>query len=224
MRTLLDFLSTLAPLGYAGIIEGSIGGTDGFCRAMTFLCCVHRSKVDLSEDERVGFVDCLHFNWQVAWDPDDWGLDMDLSPEMEAGREELWTYRMLYLVARITNYRAMIPRLHQTSPHDEQMRLQNRYIEWKSLKDLCDAWNDGIPRTMHPMAYLYPYQTPSKSAFPEVWLLKRTTIVARLFYHTAMCLLARVNPIMSVDTDEMKVLQHHHSQQICGIVAHVKDR
>jgi len=20
---------------------------------------------------------CLHFNWQVAWDPDDWGVDMD---------------------------------------------------------------------------------------------------------------------------------------------------
>lgn len=167
---------------------------------------------------------CLHFNWQVAWDPDDWGLDMDLSPETEVGREERWTYRIVYIVAKIANFRATIPSMQEASPRNEQMRLQNRYAEWKRLKDLCDAWHEGIPRTMHPMAYLYPYQTTSKSAFPEVWLIKRTTIVARLFYHTALCLLAQINPVMPIDVEEMKELQQRHSQQICGIVAHVKDR
>lgn len=74
------------------------------------------------------------------------------------------------------------------------------------------------------MAYLYPYQTTSQSAFPEVWLIKRSTIVARLFYHTAMCLLAQINPIESKEGNEMRDLLQRHSQQICGIVAHVKDR
>jgi hypothetical protein len=110
---------------------------------------------------------CLHFNWQVAWDPDQWGVDMDFSRETEYGREEIWVYRIVYIVARIANFRATMPRFQEASPHDEQIRLQNRYAEWETLKKLCDAWNNNVPRTMHPIAYLY---TPtSKSAFPEVW-------------------------------------------------------
>lgn len=112
---------------------------------------------------------CLHFNWQVAWDPDQWGLDMNFQRETESGREEFWVHRMLYIIGKITNFRASIPRFQEASPHDEQIRMQARYAEWQRLKDLCDSWNLNIPRTMHPMAYLYPSQTSSKSAFPEVW-------------------------------------------------------
>ena len=167
---------------------------------------------------------CLHFNWQVAWDPDDWGLDMDFAREQENGKEEVWTYRIVYIVAKITNFRASIPRFAESSPRDEQIRLQKRYEQWSRLKQMADSWNENIPRTMHPMAYLYPYQTSSKSAFPEVWLIKRTTIIARLFYHTAMVLMAQINPIMSIEMDEMSELQKQHANLICGIVAHVKDR
>jgi hypothetical protein len=55
-------------------------------------------------------------------------------------------------------------------------------------------------------------------------LIKRTTIVARLFYHTAMCLLSQMNPLTSKDSEEMRMMQQSHSHQICGITAHVKDR
>jgi hypothetical protein len=55
-------------------------------------------------------------------------------------------------------------------------------------------------------------------------LIKRTTIVARLFYHTAMCLLTRINPILPISSPEMHELQTSHSHDLCGIVAHVKDR
>ena len=167
---------------------------------------------------------CLHFNWQVAWDPDEWGVDMDFNRETESGREEIWTYRIIYVTAKIANFRASTPRHQADSPRDEQIRLQARYDEWRRLKDWADAWNENVPRTMHPLGYLYPFQTASQSAFPEVWLLKRTTIVARLFYHTAMVLLAQTNPIVSTESEEMRVLQTTHAIQICGIVAHVKDR
>ncbi|TGO15790.1 hypothetical protein BTUL_0036g00820 [Botrytis tulipae] len=150
---------------------------------------------------------CLHFNWQVAWEPDQWGVDMDFSRELEAGREEVWVHRMLYIVGKIANFRASIPRFQEASPHDEQIRMQS-----------------SVPRTMHPMAYLYPSQTTSSSAFPEVWLLKRATIVGRLFYHTAMCLLPQINPLLSPENAEMHDMQQDHSRSICGIVAHVKDR
>jgi hypothetical protein len=112
---------------------------------------------------------CLHFNWQVAWDPDQWGVDMEFQQETASGREEVWVHRMLYIVGKIANFRASIPRFQEASPHDEQIRLQSRFREWQRLKALCDSWNSNIPRTMHPMAYLYPSQTTTKSAFPEVW-------------------------------------------------------
>ena len=112
---------------------------------------------------------CLHFNWQVAWEPDQWGVDMDFQQEQQVGQEELWVHRMLYIVGKIANFRASIPRFQEASPHDEQVRLQSRFAEWQRLKNLCDSWNNSIPRTMHPLAYLYPGQTTSKSAFPEVW-------------------------------------------------------
>ncbi|KAJ5042227.1 uncharacterized protein L3040_004781 [Drepanopeziza brunnea f. sp. 'multigermtubi'] len=167
---------------------------------------------------------CLHFNWQVAWEPDQWGLDMNLQAETESGKEEIWVHRMLYIVGKIANFRASVPRFQEASPHDEQVRLQTRFSEWKRWKDLCDRWNANVPRTMQPMGFLHPPQTTSKSAFPEVWLIKRATIVGRLFYHTAMCLLAQINPLMSTDTEEMNHMQMHHAHLICGIVAHVKDR
>lgn len=59
-------------------------------------------------------------------------------------------------------------------------------------------------------------------------LIKRSAIVGRLFYHTAMCLLAQINPLKSPvqhsrDDDEIHSVQLHHAHQVCGIVAHTKD-
>nr|OQO25360.1 hypothetical protein B0A51_09933 [Rachicladosporium sp. CCFEE 5018] len=144
---------------------------------------------------------------------------------MHNGREEVWTHRMLYIVAKVCNFRATVPRNADKNSKDHQIRTQQRYEEWMRLKGMADAWNENIPRTMHPMAYVFGYQTSNKSCFPEVWLIKRTSIVARLFYHTAMLLLAQVNPYMSVEAGgEMTDLQNRHAQMICGITAHVKDR
>ncbi|EMC91934.1 hypothetical protein BAUCODRAFT_79055 [Baudoinia panamericana UAMH 10762] len=167
---------------------------------------------------------CLHFNWQVAWDPDDWCLDMDFSREIANGREEVWTHRMLYIVAKVCNFRATIPRHKEADPRDQQIRTQHRFEAWSRIKAMADAWNDGIPRTMQPMSFLYPHQTSSKSAFPEVWLVKRTTVVARLFFHTAQLLLAQMHPYYASDTPEMSEAGKRHANMICGIVAHVKDR
>ncbi|KAK3202812.1 hypothetical protein GRF29_154g885071 [Pseudopithomyces chartarum] len=163
---------------------------------------------------------CLHFNWQVAWDPDEWGIDMNMEPETESGREEFWTYRIVYIVAKVCNFRASIPRDEEAA----KQSAQARYVKWIGLTELADRWNTCIPRTMHPMAYLYPGQTLSGSCFPEVWLIKRASIVARLFYHTCMCLLAQINPLQNSDSPEMHQMLNEHSQLICGISAHVKDR
>lgn len=167
---------------------------------------------------------CLHFNWQTAWDPDQWGVDMDFSRYREPGNEDIWVHRILYITAKITNFRSTIPRFQEASAQDEQMRRQRRYAEWQNLKCLCENWNNSVPRTMHPMGFLFPHQTSSKSLFPEVWLIKRATITGRLFYHTCLCLIAQTNPMLPSSSPEMSSILLDHARQICGIVVHVKDR
>ncbi|EFW14207.1 C6 transcription factor [Coccidioides posadasii str. Silveira] len=168
---------------------------------------------------------CLHFNWKMAWDPDTWDIDMNMSLNQGsiAGDEEFWTHRMLYICAKIANYRAtMAYQGLDRSSHDP--RLNQRCEEWNALRAWCDEWARCAPRSMMPLGYLHPWETNSKSSFPEVWLIKRSAVVGRLFYHTACCLLAKVHPTESEYSDDMLSMQHTHAHDICGIVAHVKDR
>ncbi|CAK7239463.1 MAG: hypothetical protein STHCBS139747_000894 [Sporothrix thermara] len=88
----------------------------------------------------------------------------------DGGGEEVWVHRILYIVAKIANFRSSATPLHEPSPHDEQIRLQNRFEEWKQLKRLCAIWNLNCPRSMRPFSYLFPSQGPSfKSIFPNIW-------------------------------------------------------
>ena len=170
---------------------------------------------------------CLHFNWQVAWDPDDWGMDMTMSPQSQGGNEESWTHKILYILAKVANFRASIPRFREQTAQAEQLRLDKRLQMWMDVKSWCDRWHACIPPTMHPMAYVPPFQASMKSSFPEVWLIKRPTIVARLFYHSAMALLGGIHPDVGMEEeykDSLEQMKIYHSRQICGIVAHVKDR
>jgi Fungal Zn(2)-Cys(6) binuclear cluster domain/Fungal specific transcription factor domain len=170
---------------------------------------------------------CLHFNWQVAWDPDDWGMDMNMSPQQHGGNEEAWTHKILYILAKVANFRASIPRFREQTAAAEQIIQNKRLQMWVDLKNWCDRWHSCIPPTMHPMAYVPPFQASMKSSFPEVWLIKRPTIVARMFYHSAMALLGGIHPDVGLEhsyKDSLEQMKIYHSRQICGIVAHVKDR
>lgn len=112
---------------------------------------------------------CLHFNWQVAWDPDQWGVDLNFKREFELGKEEIWVHRILYIVGKIANFRASIPGVQDILSRDEQKSVRDRLDEWQKLKSLCDIWDQYIPRTMKPLGYLHSSQSTSRSAFPEIW-------------------------------------------------------
>lgn len=83
------------------------------------------------------------------------------------GEEETWVHRILYITAKVANFRANIPHSQESSPHDEQVRLQSRFAEWQRLKKWCDTWNANCPRSMRPYGYLFASST--KSEFPNVW-------------------------------------------------------
>lgn len=114
---------------------------------------------------------CLAFNWQTAWDPETWGVNMDFSTDKDTGSEEVWVHRIFYIVAKIANFRASIPKFQEPSPHDEQLRVQARMAEWNRLKGMCEEWDGACPRSMHPFGYVYPAQQvgPTKSLFPNIW-------------------------------------------------------
>lgn len=188
------------------------------------------------------------------------GAEDFLSPTsnmLGLGDEDTWVHRILYITAKVANFRANhplnIPQFQEPSPHEEQVKLQSRFAEWQRLKDWCDMWNLNCPRSMRPYGYLFA--TSTDSVFPNVWyvggfipvgvqftwtaelqekrfeltpirLIKRAAIVGRLFYHTAMCLLAQINPLKHPhhDDDETRTVQLHHAHQVCGIVAHTQDQ
>lgn len=137
---------------------------------------------------------CLAFNWQTAWEPDQWGLDLNFaawgSGEGDGragdgsdgsgggnlggtnslgggGEEEVWVHRIFYIVAKIANFRANIPRFQEPSPHNEHARHQSRFAEWKRLRAMCDSWDTNCPRPMHPFGYAH--RSSSKSLFPNIW-------------------------------------------------------
>lgn len=182
---------------------------------------------------------CLAFNWQTAWDPDAWGLDLEFTnwtptPRSGSGSggnaprapltgdEELWVHRILYVTARIANFRASAPRFQEPSPHDEQARRQARFHAWRRLKTLCDAWNANCPRSMQTYGYA-PTAASSTSLFPRVWIIRRPAVLGRLLYHTAMCLLTQLNPVEGPDSPDNRLSARHHAHHACGIAAHTRD-
>jgi hypothetical protein len=146
---------------------------------------------------------CISFGWPTAWDPDQWGLDLEFAilggasrsrsrsvatsddiwavqienggarhPTVDGsseqlGDEELWVHRIFYILAKVANFRANTPQFQEPSPHDEQVRLQNRFAEWRRLQNMCNAWNLNCPRSMRPFGYS-PGPSPM-SLFPNVW-------------------------------------------------------
>jgi hypothetical protein len=164
-------------------------------------------------------ISSLSFSHTTAWEPDDWGLDLEfatLGAESrscsrsvagsddiwgaaaradslvnnhlnnhadghETGDEELWIHRIFYILAKIANFRATTPRSQEPSPHDEQVRLQNRYAEWRRLQNMCNSWNDTCPRSMRP--YGYSPGPSARSLFPNVWYVNSAPIPAYPLIH-----------------------------------------
>ncbi|KAK4227153.1 putative transcription factor [Podospora fimiseda] len=199
---------------------------------------------------------CLSQNWKTAWDPDDWGMDLEFTTwivgshagsvvgsettqeaaaaakqaDSLVATEELWTQRIFYIMAKVVNFRATIPKFQEPSPHDEQVRLQTRFAEWNRLKALLDAWNHNCPRSMQ--SFGYSLERSTKSVFPNIWLIKRTSTTARIFYQTCMTLHPQLNPMIVSSSSpsslaeerESLLLARHHARQVCGMVAHTSDR
>jgi hypothetical protein len=102
---------------------------------------------------------------------------MDFDTEKDIGSEEIWVHRIFYIVAKIANFRATIPKFQQASAHDEQLRVHARMADWNDLKSMCREWDNACPRSMHPLGYAPPIQATgaTKSRFPNIWYISSPT-------------------------------------------------
>lgn len=115
---------------------------------------------------------CLHFNWTLAWDPDTWGVQMDLDHMQSnvAGNEEMWTHWMVYICAKVANFRSSMSHFLDTNQTpDDRVQMDQRYQEWCRYSEWCERWENAAPRSLKPLGYLHNWQTHSKTVFPNIW-------------------------------------------------------
>ena len=97
---------------------------------------------------------CLHFNWSLAWDPDTWGVNMNMGEARShaTGGEELWLHRIVYVCQDV-----------------DRGVGEMRFHEWELYNKWCDQWDENLPRSMMPLGYIDSWQGNHKSYFPEIW-------------------------------------------------------
>ncbi|CAG8052653.1 unnamed protein product [Penicillium salamii] len=114
---------------------------------------------------------CLRYNWGLSWNPDTWGVDIDMEHAQASigGSHDLWHHRILYICAKVSMLRASL-RQCRALPDDvaRSSQLSTLFQEWALYSRWCDEWEKSIPRSLVPLGYLQPWQTKSKSVFPEV--------------------------------------------------------
>lgn len=121
-------------------------------------------------------LDCLATVRCTTWDPDTWRVNLIFDDVDEGDSEQdpddtIWLYRVLYILARIANLRALPPLGPEFSPHAQHMEESSRFGEWQQLKCLSDKWDNACPRAMHPVAYAATTITKPPSCFPKIWLV-----------------------------------------------------
>ncbi|KAJ5952361.1 uncharacterized protein N7479_010774 [Penicillium vulpinum] len=170
-------------------------------------------------------LNCMRYNWALSWDPNTWGvnMDMDLSHVTNGGNQNIWHHQILYIFARVMTFQASSRSSHALGD-DAARAIQLNDHEWIIHNRWCEQWVKSIPRSLVPLGHLQPWQTGSKSTFPEVWLVNRSAVVSRLFYHASRIMLAKTHPFQSQFNDDMRKMKCSHAHEICGLVARTTDR
>ncbi|KAF1821791.1 uncharacterized protein K489DRAFT_321356, partial [Dissoconium aciculare CBS 342.82] len=192
----------------------------------------------------IGFeiLSCLHFGWRMEWKTDSWGLDMDSSADTRPHRETIWARRMLYVLAKLCDYRADFAEFADAvskerkplNPRSECFQMSLRLAEaWTKLWDMNELWFKNRPDYIRQTAIVRPQRARSK--FPEVWYIGSVAVVSTLFHYTAKLLLTQSHPSVMANegstlaeheqiTRSLKEDERYSAGMICAITAHVKDR
>lgn len=87
---------------------------------------------------------CLHLNQVTTREPDTWGLQISFFPT----GDQVWVYRILYILAKSVNLRARQSKLNEDGDLLETSTAEAKLQEWEELSELCNLWSNSIPETM----------------------------------------------------------------------------
>lgn len=113
---------------------------------------------------------CLRFNCFLTWNPDTWDLDLykDESQPYIAGSETLWARRIVYICAKLVNYRFSISQSQGSGLELSEVQKHKRHQEWDLYNEWLTQWEKSVPRSMLPLGYIHPSQGGAGSSFPVV--------------------------------------------------------
>lgn len=114
---------------------------------------------------------CLQHNWSLSWNPDTWGVDMNMDQVQPFWKgEDQWLHRIIYICAKVANFRVSVQhRLSSNDPSSRSAQLDEAVQEWNHYSAWCEQWITSIPRSMKPLSHMQPWQADSKSVFPSIW-------------------------------------------------------
>jgi hypothetical protein len=118
---------------------------------------------------------CVRHTWPLSWDPDNWGVDMNMEHAQASigGHHDLWHHRILYVCAKVLILRTSLRQSQGLGDDVTRVtELNSRFQEWALYNNWCEQWEQSIPRSLVPLGYLQPWQTMSKSVFPEIWYVE----------------------------------------------------
>jgi hypothetical protein len=114
-------------------------------------------------------LECMRHNWTLAWDPDTWGINMQMNHAQDTNesRQDIWYHRILYAFAKVVAFRASSrqPQGFEGDNPGAAMELKER--EWARYNGWCVQWADSVPRSLVPLGYLLQWPTNSE-VFPEI--------------------------------------------------------
>ena len=111
-------------------------------------------------------LNCVVYNWSIAWDPDDWGYQPIslLSGKRMANSQtdEHWAHAVIYILALTVQLRATAtnPKLFVKTSTAGVGNVNSR---WAAVKRMCDSWQTSHPQSLRPVL---SSQTSTTSCFP----------------------------------------------------------
>jgi phosphate uptake regulator len=114
---------------------------------------------------------CLQYNWQLAWDPENWGFDMGVyQTNDEDGRfEDFWVRQAVYILAKVINFRAGHAVNEGMKKLDERYEAQLSEIG-KEFDGARQAYNVEFQKTLNER---YETQLSEiRKKFNEIWQVR----------------------------------------------------
>lgn len=113
---------------------------------------------------------CLQHTWSLSWDPDSWGVDIDMNHAHPHWKnDDIWLHRIMYICGKASNIRVKYQMAQNSGSTNSELGRDSDLQEWNHCHSLLEQWKNCSPRSMRPVCRAPPWLVGSESQFPKVW-------------------------------------------------------